>query len=239
MLKKVSLRSIQLINFEEANHNRKDSEASEPDSNIFEEKPLIKQPKKSIISLLIRFYNNNVISCINKLLSISLHIFIMIYFEIYFYFNYVIYLEKEEFMKKIKQYIKNLDTVELSTSESLIIKESLLGDEKEVSNRLYNQYKNSISIQTKEIHKLLTESYKILTIVGLITGFFLLGALCYRKEIKWKVIVLENILMFGFLGIFEYYFFRNVILKFNPVSDAELEYTIYEGIIKRFNETRY
>jgi hypothetical protein len=51
----------------------------------------------------------------------------------------------------------------------------------------------------------------------------------------------ENILMFLFLGIFEYYFFMNIIMniimKYETVADEELEYKITNGFIGYLNQT--
>ena len=43
------------------------------------------------------------------LISVSIHTFIMAIFEIYFYFNYVIQLEKKLFMDKILEYTKTFE----------------------------------------------------------------------------------------------------------------------------------
>ena len=77
------------------------------DSNSFIKK--IKYSK--IYCCLIKLYNCcgfnkiNFVEIINKFLSIFLHIFIMVVFEIYFYFNYVVQIEKNEFINKINSYL--------------------------------------------------------------------------------------------------------------------------------------
>ena len=66
--------------------------------------------------------------------------------------------------------------------------------------------------------------------MGGIIGFILLVlfgfGLINRKIVKWKWIFIENLLMFLFLGIFEYLFFTNVILHYNPITDDEIKYFI-------------
>ena len=48
---------------------------------------------------------------------------------------------------------------------------------------------------------------------------------------------IENIGMFGLLGLLEYVFLQNVILKYSPFSEEEIKYTIYNEMIKIINGT--
>ena len=47
-----------------------------------------------------------------------------------------------------------------------------------------------------------------------------------RTKIKWRWIFVENLLMFLFLGIFEYFFFTTIIMNYNLITDSEIKYYI-------------
>ena len=51
-------------------------------------------------------------------------------------------------------------------------------------------------------------------------------------------IINQNILMFLFLGIFEYLFFTEIILNYSPISDSEIKFIVYNGVINYFNSTK-
>ena len=183
----------------------------------------------------------NKIEVINKLLSILLHIFIMIIFEIYFYFNFVVVIEKNEFEKKINSYLIEIEysDVYLSHTQKTLIKfmfqkQNLINS---LMNVLYNQYIQSLEEQKKLLHKLLIFACGIGGIVGCVLLILFGFALSYRKKIKWNWIWIENVLMFVFLGIFEYLFFTNVILHYNPITDAEIKYYVVSNLFNYYNST--
>jgi hypothetical protein len=177
---------------------------------------------------------------LNKLLTVCLHILIMAIFEIYFYFNYVVWIEKNEFLKQINNYFSQLDYIPLDSSQKQIIKYFINSnqiDYNEYLNYLYNQYINSLSLQKKILNKLLIKACTIAGSIGIIFIFLLIVGLFYRKKIKWNWIWIENLLMFLFLGIFEYFFFMEIIMNYNPITDAEIKYYVVDGIITYFNST--
>jgi hypothetical protein len=54
------------------------------------------------------------------------------------------------------------------------------------------------------------------------------------QRCKWKHILIENVLMFVCLGIFEFIFFINIILHYSPITDAEIKYTIAKQLLEPF-----
>lgn len=216
------------------------------ESNQIENK--INYKKKSIWIFLIKICD--IIYCeikkidkieiINKFLTICLHIFIMIIFEIYFYFNYVVWIEKEEFVNQINKYIGRLDYLPINSIEKEIIKYVIKSNQNKYQDYLdflYIQYKNSLDTQKKILEELLVKACNMAGIVGIIFLSLLVIGLYNRKNIKWNWIWIENFFMFLFLGIFEYFFFMTIILNFNPITEAEVKYLVASGIINYFNST--
>jgi hypothetical protein len=178
---------------------------------------------------------------LNKTLSISVHILIMIIFEIYFFFEYVVDIENETFINKIGDTFTHLETVKLNPIELEIIQQILENNHYIIEN-LYNEYIDSKKKQDIILHHLFIKSCKITLPFGIICFILLLISICNFRYIKWKTIVVENIIMFLVLGLFEYYFFLNIILKYEPVTNEEIKYfmvnhfNLYLSRIKNENE---
>ncbi len=208
-------------------------ESFESDSD---ERPLL-SPKPTTWAKISNCYFANKANVINKMLSISIHIFIMVVFEIYFYFNYVIYLEKDEFMGKIRSYLKDLNNIKLNPAQEIVISQLINNNSAQITEQLYSNYIQSLYEQNQLKKALMIVSYKMAGVVGAVLLFFLLWGLLNWREIKWKGILMDNVLMFLFLGTFEYMFFSHVILHYNPVTDGEIKYTMYTGLVDYFNQT--
>lgn len=176
---------------------------------------------------------------LNKLISVILHIFIMVVFEIYFYFNFVVDIEKEQFLDKIQEYIDELvNNINLDTVSIEIIKKIFSSKyDNTFMDSLYDLYIESLEQQKKILYQLMTKSCVIAGIIGLALLGFVLFGMWKKIKIKWNWIWIENILMFTLLGIFEYWFFMNVILNYNPITDAEIKYYIADQIINYLNST--
>ena len=159
----------------------------------------------------------------------------MIIFEIYFYFNYVIIIEKNLFIQKINKYLDNFNDLNLNENEKIIINNLISNNDNKLIDMLYNSYIESKEQNDIMINKLIYKSSFYASIVGLSFFIFLLIGVFYRKKIKWKWVIWENVMMLLFLGLFEYYFFFNIVLKYNPINDNELKYIIVKGFLDYLN----
>jgi hypothetical protein len=176
-----------------------------------------------------------------KFISIFLHIFIMASFEAYFYFDYVIKLEKQLLVDKINQYLDQVNEFYIShksDNTDLYIK-YLFGKyyEDDAKDYLENEYDESKRDQELMLNKLILFCYKLVASIFCFLVFFVACGFFHKKVIKWKWILIENFFLFGLLGIFEYIFLTNVILKYSPFSDAELKYMVYKEMFNIINGT--
>lgn len=199
--------------------------------------------KSSYFSQIYNWFGLNKISVktemLNKFISIFLHIFIMVIFEIYFYFNFVVDIEKEQFLEKIQQYIDEfIHNINLDQTQKMLIYK-LVGDKYDntLITQLYEMYTKSLKQQKKLLHSLMFKSCKIAGIIGIVLIGLIGFGLFKKYKIKWKWIWVENFLMFALLGIFEYWFFINVVLNYNPITDAEIKYFVANQFINYFNST--
>ena len=155
----------------------------------------------------------------------------MIVFEIYFYFNFVIIIERDLFIDKVNKYINDFSKFNINEHEKTLINNIINNNNTGILNILYKNYKDSLIHNDKIIKKLIYKSSFYASIVGLCFLIFFLMGLVKRKDIKWKWIIWENLMMLLFLGLFEYYFFFNIVLKYNPINDDEIKYLIVKGFM--------
>lgn len=179
-------------------------------------------------------------SIIETGISVSIHTFIMAVFEIYFYFGYVVVIEKKMFMDKIDSYTYAFNVYynnHVSEQEQNVLVTLFPESQMNVLlQKLYIDYKRSLEEQKELLDALLLQSYKMLVVVtSVLVLFFTLGFYS-KKQIHWKKIVVDNILMFVSLGVFEYIFFTNIILKYSPVTDAEIKYEIAKNMLVPFTQ---
>lgn len=179
-----------------------------------------------------------------KSLSIITHVMIMASFEIYFYFNYIILMERKLFLEKINSYFKKIDAYyEDQDSESdnkQKISEFIvyvLNHHNEVYNYFYDQYIESKDQQSKLLNELLHISLTMLSVIFIAFIIIFMNALRIHKHISWRHILMENFMMFLLLGIFEYLFFTYIILQYTPITDSELQYIIYNNMVNIVNGT--
>jgi len=172
----------------------------------------------------------------NKLISVFFHIFLMSVFEILFYFLFIVNIEKQIFLEKIKSYNENIQEFynENITPEQHII----------ISNYVYQMFNNEILSELKENYKndmkmqhvLFKNLLKKAIIISSIIGFLFMSSIIYgRKEMKILWILFENILLFLLLGLYEYIFFNMIILKYNPITDGEIQYIFVCDFLSIFN----
>ena len=188
--------------------------------------------KKKIISIYIKYIKN--IS--NKFLTINLHITIMIIFELYFYFSIVILIEREKFLKKINTIFETTNPLQLNYIQERLVSQIII-ENNVISDKLYQQYIYSNELQKQLLEHLLYKSIGMSIMSSIPTFIFTLNAIYHRKIIEWYWIIIENLLMFFLLGIFEYLFFINIVLKYDPITNDELKYLLNIQFIRYLNET--
>jgi len=139
--------------------------------------------------------------------SIFLHVLIMATFEIYFYFNYVIELERKLLIDKIKDYLSNFNDyfIEHSTENLEIAIKYVFGNffDNDIGTYLENQYLEAKEEQQALLHTLLLFCYKLLAFLSCCLLFFIGCGFLHKKNVKWRWIIIENIVMLALLGALE------------------------------------
>lgn len=180
-------------------------------------------------------------------ISVLLHIWIMFVFEIYFFFYYIIDIEREMFIDKIDAYNRQINhQYNLLDDDTQLILSNLVQNSEisKIDSVLYEHYQHSMDERKKILHQLFIKScwvWVYLTIVlfiSILIGYHSLWApkMVIKKidahPIRWKIICIENLFMFLLLGIVEYWFILNIILQYSPVSDKEIQYILFHNLYK-------
>jgi hypothetical protein len=169
-----------------------------------------------------------------KIFSILSHVFIMVCFATYFFFEFVIGMEKKLLLDKINTYFDELNAYYKDQgNEYYIIKYILYYDD----NKLYESYKNAKHIQHKELNALKIQAGMMVGYVAIVFLLSFANAVRIRKYIHWTHVIIENILMFLLLGVFEYLFFTHIIMNYTPISDEELQYLLFNNAEQIINGT--
>ena len=101
-----------------------------------------------------------------------------------------------------------------------------------------NEMAKNIQIEAKGESADVVENHRKLLIIGIciITGLFmvLIGLYIYHymkgEKINIKKIIIENIIVFSFIGGIEFLFFTKIVSKFVPVTPDMLTNTILERV---------
>jgi hypothetical protein len=165
-------------------------------------------------------YEKRIVELLIKLL---LHISLISVFETLFYFLYVSSLEDNGIETTVNTFIngaanecQNMTPLQIELIDDLLepyINASNVISNGNIEERSRILYNNSISVRAWGY-------------VGGVMGIFVL-ALVYVKlrkiEIKWKVVILENVAMVVLLALYELMFFNTIIYPYHPISTAEIE----------------
>jgi len=171
---------------------------------------------------------------IEKCISATLHVFIMGVFEIFFYFYYIVKIEKQLFIDKLELYLHQLGRAYAHTPDLHLLYRWMIHDpylhlpydDIVILDMLYNQYQDALAQQRRLLATLLKRACIMTGMFGILLGVFIFGAMYRRIHIPWKWIMFENALMFFLLGVFELLFFTYIILRYSPITDAEIKYMV-------------
>jgi len=176
------------------------------------------------------FFNKKMYCIINQSLVIILHIFLLSIFEPYFYFMYITKLEKEALFDLVDSYIHKLNNYYLLLDND--IKYQIFNNYYLISNftELLYMSNNDLISQEEKKNELIHKSLFISSQIFIVLFMFSIIGIIIRKHISIKYIILENIIMISLLAFYEYTFFNNIILEYDPISRSEINNYIVSEI---------
>lgn len=164
------------------------------------------------------------------ILYLILHVSIIIIFEIFFYFMYVIKKEYQLFDYLIDD-ITNNDYYHLNDTTKVIINNFL----KNITNL---NYINSRAIKDKNDRMntkniLFNKSLIIIVFFSLLSSSILVFGLYYKK-IKFRYLILDLFTILCVISVFEYVFFTKIISNIKPISPYELLDSVLNRILHNY-----
>jgi len=166
-------------------------------------------------------------------INIIIHIVILFTFLTVFYFLFASNLAREHFNDEIEKLIKsniNNFTDKLTLEQRNILKIVLNYDYK-----LKNRY-SMPDAYVEEHNRWIKNSAIELIVYSIILLVVVLSIIYYKTPGVIINMLVENIIIFIFIGIVEYFFFMNVALKYVPASPSLLVRTLLtkfkESILK-------
>jgi hypothetical protein len=169
----------------------------------------------------------------NRFMGFGVHILLLSLFETIFFFKYVSESENAGLQKTVDGYVNGIlvSCGNWSTNTTILVNDVLTlflnaTDIQEKGLYAYTvrtQYNNSLELQAWMY---------VLGLFVLVIGGSFIG---YRMKMRlaWRRIVIDNMIMIGLLGIYEWTFFKTIIYNYDNLSLAELN----EFIVNQLENT--
>lgn len=157
-------------------------------------------------------------------LHITVHLKFLTLLEPLFYFLYGSKLEESIFNSKIKTLVQtSLAPIRPYIDDNI----------KSIITYWSNNYQQPTHLDLEETkqfnHKLFLKSLHPFYITFALSVILICIAKKYTTISIW-LIYLEHLLLMLFVGIYEYWFFNIIIIKYRAVSDSQLDYIVYNEL---------
>lgn len=153
------------------------------------------------------------------------HIYLIIVFEILFYFNYIVLIEKKEILKILDKFSTYINYILLNLN--IIISDNYISNLRLVCNEL------NIHLTSKNNYDLKIKAYRIIWILSIIyICFTILHLLIYKSFIKLVKNTFKSIIFILFIGLFEIYFFTNIIVHYVSMTNNQAMCYLTQNLIK-------
>lgn len=193
---------------------------------------------KSFYNRIIYLYRNRSTNNFARIpLHLLLHILLLSIFEIFLFFNFVVIMEKNAFIKKLNGYFN--EDMSYNTFNPYVINALNLEFQSDNFLNYYEYLKNNKDQSITDFNKFndsLEDKAWVSTILlsSLFVGYILLLFLFYKLSLK-KLLV-EHFILISLIGCYEYWFFNNIVLPFKIISADELNFIIFTCMMKKISK---
>jgi hypothetical protein len=160
---------------------------------------------------------------LKKFMLFFFHLLLISIFELIFFFSLVVNYEKYGIMNLIQEYLNSFSTVcdSLNPSEkeyftyfvNLFLNETIIDTEAQISHSERIAFDNKLLLQGV---------YYCIGILSINIIFIVINKY-FRLKIKFRSVIVDNIIMIIILGIYEYIFFKTIVLQYRDVTSKELD----------------
>ena len=175
----------------------------------------------------------------NYTLNISLHVLILFSFLTIFFFAFISHLEQKSVDDALTGAINGqvgqlLDGLDKYAPSNIKIDWKVLNNAAE---KIQKDAADTLPAVKKNHRTLLIVGISM--IVGLFTlfsGLYVYFGVYKGMDINWKRVLLENLIVFSFVGLIEYLFFTKVAIKYVPVTPDLLSKAVLDRVKYHFNK---
>jgi hypothetical protein len=160
---------------------------------------------------------------LKKITLFFFHLLLISIFELIFFFSLVVNYEKYGIMNLIEGYLETFSTVcdELDPLEkgyftyfvNLFLNETKIDTDARISHKERVEFNNKLLLQG---------IYYCIGILSVIIAIVTINKY-FKLKIKFKTVIVDNIIMILILGIYEYIFFKTIVLRYIDISSKELD----------------
>ena len=170
-----------------------------------------------------------------RLLMFMIHLGLISIFEIFFFFYIISQYEDNALISLINTYTQNIPFMckSFNTTEKIFF--TYVFDSFVNKTIIINTANDAYNQRKIENNNLLLLSIYYFLGVTLINIILLVIKFFYKIKINFKRILLDNLFMIIMLGLYEYLFFKTVILQYRSISSDELTL----NIVNNFNNCLY
>lgn len=172
-------------------------------------------------------------------LNIILHILLLSICEMILFFKYITEIENKALLNKINAFMKLISSEISGLSNNIFDIYFNFNQQKleGIDENLYNDYQNADNERNENNNELLSLSIRSsCAILVIFLTYFLCIYFIYRRDIKKFKIFSEHIILMFFIGIFEYWFFTNIVMKYISITNEEITYLAFNCLMKSLNE---
>ena len=170
-----------------------------------------------------------------RLMLFTMHLALISLFEIIFFFNVIIDYENNSFTNLIDSFANPLVNIcqKFNTSDKIVFT-NIVNSFINITNINYNAYEslNKRNISNQHILGYAWIYFGFILGISLLTilvnhfnnnrDFFVNNRPNKNKSINLIKIIIDNVIMIILLGLYEYLFFKTIIIKYIPISNNEL-----------------
>ena len=173
----------------------------------------------------------------NYSLNISLHVLILFSFLTIFFFAFISHLEQKSvddaltsaINSQVGQLLDNLD--KYAPSDAKIDWKTI----NDIAEKIQKDAAGALPEVKQNHHRLLIVGISMIAgLFALFSGMYVYFGVYKGMNIGWKRILLENLIVFGFVGVIEFLFFTKIAIKYVPVTPDLLSKTILDRVKYHF-----
>jgi len=217
---------------------------NQDDIDNTQEDKIIKYERNYILSVKKFLWRNrrNFRKILTLTFQVLLHLTLLSLLEPLFFFEYANKIETKIFTEQLTKYFKNdIFKQKIFNDKDRILYPLLvrkLEDNQEIflSKYLEIEKEGREGFLERMHHNFFLEG-QAYQMFGILFGCtFILFFLTYIFEkLRYKIIFLEHFFLIFFIGVYEYWFFRNILLNFSPLSTEEMNKMFFTCIINQLS----